>query len=156
MRSPPRLRPPRTAHSLSRVGAGHLLPGGTVPVQGQGLDPGAGDDFSHGPGVTVRGGRDREQVVVVSGAPGVQAGHLLPGGTVPVQDQGLPAGTAVGVVTDRPGIVRRDHAYPVELVEGVARAGARDRVPYGAVAVLDQGPVRPPAEVEARRPDIAR
>src|SRR6266487_4682556 len=154
MRSPPRLRPPRTAHSLSRVGAGHLLPGGTVPVQGQ----------------------------------------------------GLPAGTAVGVVTDRPGIVRRDHAYPVELVEGVARAGARDRVPYGAVPVLDQGLtagavagradgpdagrrggadaveevvaaagigavhlrprepvpvldqglVRPPAEVEARRPEIAR
>src|SRR5215472_92605 len=189
-----------------RVGARHLSPVAAVPVQSQGLNPGAGDDFSHRPGVTVRGGRDREQVVVVSDTSGVRTGHLLPGDTVPVQDQGLPAGTAVGVGTDGPGVVRRHHPHPVELVEAAARAGARDRLPGGAVPVLDQvlaagavagradgpdagrrggadavedvvaaagigavhlrpgepvpvldqGLVHPPAEVDARRPHIAR
>src|SRR6266702_4483022 len=151
MRSPPRLRPPRTAHSLSRVGAGHLLPGGTVPVQGQGLDPGAGDDFSHGPGVTVRGGRDHAYPVeLVEGVARAGARDRVPYGAVPVLDQGLTAGAVAGRA-DGPDAGRRGGADAVEEVVAAAGIGAVHLRPREPVPVLDQGLVRPPAEVEARR-----
>src|SRR5207248_3081466 len=46
---------------------------------------------------------------------GVGAGHLLPGGAIPVLDERM-EGRAVGVVAHRPGIAGREHGNAEEVI----------------------------------------
>jgi hypothetical protein len=74
-----------------------------------------------GPGAAGGGGGHAVEAGVVSRA---GAGHLLPGGAVPLQDQGLGEPVPVGV-TDRPGVAGGGGGHEVEPVDpGLSSRGA--------------------------------
>src|SRR5690348_1180328 len=85
------------------VGAGHLRPAGAVPPEDKGQVHDAIGGTAHRPCVACGGRGHTVEDVVVSWASLVWAGHLLPSGAGPVQDESLVRG-AVGGKADRPRV----------------------------------------------------
>src|SRR5215472_18654486 len=134
----------------------HALPRRAVPVLDQGPPDAVLGLLAHRPGV---GGGDRghrAQAIGERRAGRVGAGHALPRGAVPVQDQGLEPVLKTGGLTYCPGVGGRDGGHSTELVVAGTRIRARHLQPRGAVPPHDQGElVRDAGAVEADGPGIS-
>src|SRR5215470_9873717 len=107
------------------AGGWYLLPGGAVPVQDEGpvgiAGPGAAaDGEAHRPGVARGGGAHTGQVVAGRRA---GAGYARPFSAVPVQDQGLVAGSGVEL-SNRPGVAGGGGGHVGQVVAGTGVGAA--------------------------------